>query len=99
MSIQDTIRKGKGNGARKAYNHLVSSNLFGVADRIKEARKSNTKKRNNGRNRKVINLNSRRNLRSLETYLSTLNTKEIGISTKEIPIRMMMESFWTQMRV
>ena len=52
MSIQDTIRKGKGNGARKAYNHLVSSNLFGVADRIKEARKSNNKKRNNGNNRR-----------------------------------------------
>ena len=51
MSIQDTIRKGKGNGARKAYNHLVSSNLFGVADRIKEQRKSN-KTRNNGRNRR-----------------------------------------------
>lgn len=43
--------KGKGNGQRKAYKSLVEGNLFGVADRIKEARKSNRKKFNK-RNRR-----------------------------------------------
>ena len=52
MKLQDTLQKGKGNGQRKAYNHLVESGVFGVAEKIKEAKKSNFKKRNNGRNRK-----------------------------------------------
>ncbi len=48
----DDLKKGKGNGTRKAYDHLIATGIFGVADRIKEARKSNFKKRNNGRNRR-----------------------------------------------
>ena len=39
--LQDTLQKGKGNGQRKAYNHLTSTGVFGVAERIAEAKKSN----------------------------------------------------------
>ena len=39
------LTKAKGNGQRKAYDHLSTTNVFGVADRIKEAKKSNFKKR------------------------------------------------------
>ena len=39
--MNDELRKGKGNGQRKAYDHLSSTNVFGVADKIKEARKGN----------------------------------------------------------
>ena len=38
-------QKSKGNASRKAYKHLISSNLFGVADRIKEERKNPKMKR------------------------------------------------------
>ena len=50
MKLQDTLQKGKGNGQRKAYNHLVASGVFGVAEKIAEYRKSN--KRTNKRNRR-----------------------------------------------
>ncbi len=39
----DNLVKGKGNGQRKAYDHLTSTGIFGVAEKIKEARKSNFK--------------------------------------------------------
>ena len=45
MKLGDSIQKGKSNGQRKAYDHLVTTGVFGVAERIKEARKSNFKKR------------------------------------------------------
>ena len=43
------LQKGKGNGQKKAYDHAVSTNLFGVADRIKAARKNPNKKKFNKR--------------------------------------------------
>ena len=49
MKLQDTLQKGKGNGQRKAYNHLAASGIFGVAERIKEAKKSNFRGKRNGR--------------------------------------------------
>ena len=48
MKLIDTLQKGKGNGQRKAYNHLTSTGIFGVAERIAEQRKPvqrNTKRR------------------------------------------------------
>ena len=39
MSL-DNVQKGKGNASRKAYKHLSSTNLFGVADRIKAEKKN-----------------------------------------------------------
>ena len=39
----DDLRKGKGNGQRKAYDHLVATGIFGVAEKIKEQRKANSK--------------------------------------------------------
>ena len=43
--------KSKGNGQRKAYAHAVSTNLFGVADKIKEARKNPNKRKFNKKRR------------------------------------------------
>ena len=37
--LGDTIQKGKSNGQRKAYNHLMSTGVFGVADKVAEFRK------------------------------------------------------------
>ncbi len=44
MNLDDR-KKGKGNGQRKAYDHLTTTGIFGVAEKIKEARKSNFKKK------------------------------------------------------
>ena len=33
------LQKGKGNGSRKAYNHLATTGIFGVSDKIKAFRK------------------------------------------------------------
>ena len=41
MKLGDELKKGKGNGQRKAYDHITTTNAFGVADRIAEAKKSN----------------------------------------------------------
>ncbi len=45
----DDLKKGKGNGTRKAYNHLVTTGIFGVAEKIAEAKKSNKKFNNRKR--------------------------------------------------
>ena len=37
--------KGKGNGTRKAYDHISTSGIFGVADKIKEQRKNGNTRR------------------------------------------------------
>ena len=49
MKLQDTLQKGKSNGQRKAYDHLIATGIFGVAERIKEAKKSNRKFNNRKR--------------------------------------------------
>ena len=45
MKLSDSKQKGKGNGQRKAYDHLATTGVFGVAEKIKEAKKSNFKNR------------------------------------------------------
>ena len=37
--------KGKGNGTRKAYNHISTSGIFDVANKIKEQRKNGNTRR------------------------------------------------------
>lgn len=39
----DDLVKGKGNGSRKAYNHLSETGIFGVAERIAQEKKGNPK--------------------------------------------------------
>lgn len=45
MKLNDSIQKGKGNGQRRAYNHLMSTGMFGIAEKVKEFRKNERKKR------------------------------------------------------
>ena len=47
--LMDSVQKGKSNGQRKAYDHLIATGIFGVAEKIAEARKP---KQQNRRNRK-----------------------------------------------
>lgn len=44
------LTKGKGNGQRKAYDHIMSTGIFGISEKVKEFRK-NDKKHNKRKRR------------------------------------------------
>ena len=46
------IEKGKNSSGRRAYKFAVETNLFGVRDKIKEARKNPNKRKFNKRNKR-----------------------------------------------
>lgn len=43
------VQSGANSSAYKSYKHLVSTNLFGVRDRIKEMKKNPNKRKRYGR--------------------------------------------------
>lgn len=43
--MQELVKGKSGNGQRKAYNHIIATDIFGIRTRIEEARKNPYKRK------------------------------------------------------